>query len=186
MWVSSYRKLVLCPSLVCWEKIVMGPHLYLPTLLWISVDLAPRLIQSISRNVRNKKKALKRLCEGNTRKFCFKSRESASQVRTLSNFDILPYKVKCPLAQCSQVVGNIKLFNTSKNWQMSKCSILPSTRKLPIVPSSKIMNTIDRSILQSIVKRKIVLSFQLIEKYCETSNCFIFQSNGISPTVPRT
>ena len=44
------------------EKDCNGNPIYLPTLLCISHDLATRLIESLSHNVRNKKKALKRLC----------------------------------------------------------------------------------------------------------------------------
>ena len=52
LWIAG---LVSIPCML--EK-----ELYLPTLLYISDELAPRLIQSISCNVRNRNKALKRLC----------------------------------------------------------------------------------------------------------------------------
>ena len=49
---------------VRWGRLAGPSHNYLPTLLCISDDLAPRLIQSIRCNVRNRKKSLKQLCHG--------------------------------------------------------------------------------------------------------------------------
>ena len=61
MWVSSYKKLVLCPTRVCWRKMVMVTRSVPSHLVMHFRWFGPRLIQSISRNVSNRKKALKQL-----------------------------------------------------------------------------------------------------------------------------
>ena len=57
MWVSSDRKLVLCPSLACWKKDCNGIFISTFPPCCISDYLAPRLIQSTRCNVCNRKKS---------------------------------------------------------------------------------------------------------------------------------